>query len=113
MATQINLPFAVAVLALAIVGYSFFSSSVQSYAIADANAVYGTPASSFCDDADGINTKFQANCTDARGTFVEICNAANSGAVNEYYCAPNNLCQSRKIRCGYRETCVDGACVAA
>ena len=111
MATQINLPVAVAVLALAIVGYSFFSG-FQSYAVADANAVYGTPASSFCNDDDDINTKFQGNCTDDTGTLVEICSPSYSGSVNEYYCAPNNKCQSRRIRCGYKETCVEGACVA-
>jgi len=111
MATQINLPVAVAVLALAIIGYSFFSSnSFSANAIADANAVYGTPPSAFCNDDDDINIKFQGNCTDGRGTFVEVCQP--NGKVREYYCAPNNLCQNRAIGCGYKEACVEGACVA-
>ena len=113
MATKINLPLAIAALAIAIVGYSFLSSdSISANAIADANAVYGTPSSAFCNDDDDINVKFQGNCTDDTRTFVEICNAYYSGSVNEYYCAPNNRCQSRRIRCGYKETCVEGACVA-
>ncbi len=108
MATRFNLTFAIAVLALVVVAYSFLNFNSGS-GIA-ANAVYATPASPFCLDDDDISVKAQGNCTDNRGTFVESC--LPSGKVMEYYCAPNNLCQNRAIGCGYKETCVDGACVA-
>lgn len=108
MVTKINLPLTATIIALAIVGWSFLNSDLQN--VLAANAIVGTPPSSFCTDTDNLNVNYIGNCTDVTGTYTDVCHP--NGGVSEWYCAPNNLCSTRRIRCGYKETCVEGRCVA-
>jgi len=106
MATKNNIPLIVAVLALAIVGYSFFSNSAT-------GAQVVTPISASCMDTDGWDNTQQGTCTDIRGgverTFTEQCLDINS--PGEYYCTPSKTCQLRAMDCPFSQKCVAGACV--
>ncbi len=116
MATKINIPLTVAVLALAIVGLSF-AGVLQGYAASD--VLTATHPSAFCKESDGgIKTQTFGTCTDSRNTkYSDKCipglKGAQSRAVTEYYCAPNNLCSQLPRQCAGNEMCVAGACVPA
>ncbi len=105
MAKQTNWNLVIAVLALAVIGYSFVSGATTGAQIV-------TPANSWCKDTDAQNQHIAGSCEDSSGaTATDACVDYNT--VNEGFCSLSNVCSHKYMNCLYGEQCVKGVCVAA
>ena len=104
MATNVNWKLAIAVLALAVVGYSFIGGSPT-------GAQVVTTANAWCKDTDMQNNMVAGNCEDSSGIKASD-SCVDFNTVNEAFCSKSNICTKKYMNCRYGETCVSGACVA-